>query len=126
MRAFRLRAQSEGMKRALITVFGAAVVASAGFGAGAAHADTMEPHRWCPGNPKHMPYVVNQDIDWDWNICHTWYPTVYGKGNLTEQVDRSPSCAPERIGQRARRHIGHRVGPPGTTSSPVTSKPNRS
>jgi hypothetical protein len=85
MRAFRLRAQSEGMKRALITVFGAAVVASAGFGAGAAHADTMEPHRWCPGNPKHMPYVVNQDIDWDWNICHTWYATVYGKGNLTEQ-----------------------------------------
>lgn len=33
------------------------------FGAGVAHADG--PHRWCPGDPKNMPYVVNQYIDWD-------------------------------------------------------------
>ena len=49
--------------------------ALSGWGVGMAHADTMEPHQWCPGNPKQMPYVVNQYIDWDWSVCHTWYPT---------------------------------------------------
>jgi hypothetical protein len=42
-----------------------------GFGAGAAHADG--PHRWRPGDPKNMPFVVNSDLDWDWSVCHTWY-----------------------------------------------------
>ncbi|MGD1171662.1 hypothetical protein ACKUVQ_06410 [Mycobacterium seoulense] len=59
--------------------------ALAGWGVGIAHADTMAPHRWCPGNPKQMPYVVNQYIDWDWSVCHTWYPTQYGMGNVTMQ-----------------------------------------
>jgi hypothetical protein len=85
MRVFRIRADSDSMKRALITVFGAAVVASAGFGAGAALADTTPPHRWCPGDPKQMPYIVNDTIDWDWNVCHTWYATNYGMGNVTSQ-----------------------------------------
>ncbi|OBG63070.1 hypothetical protein [Mycobacterium sp. E3339] len=56
-----------------------------GWGMGVAHADTMEPHRWCPGDPKQMPYIVNQYIDWDWSVCHTWYPTNYGMGNVTSQ-----------------------------------------
>lgn len=56
-----------------------------GLGAGTAQADSMEPHRWCPGDPKNMPYVVNSLIDWDWSVCHTWYPTNYGMGNVTMQ-----------------------------------------
>ncbi len=53
--------------------------------AGFAHADTTEPHQWCPGNPKQMPYIVNPYIDWDWSVCHTWYPTNYAMGNVTSQ-----------------------------------------
>jgi len=49
-------------------------VAAVGLGAGAAHADG--PHSWCPGDPKNMPYIVNQDVDWDWTVCHTWYATT--------------------------------------------------
>jgi hypothetical protein len=58
-------------------------VAAFGLGAGTAHADG--PYRWCPGDPKNMPYVVNQYIDWDWSVCHTWYPANYGYGNVTMQ-----------------------------------------
>lgn len=56
-----------------------------GLGLGVAHADTTQPHQWCPGNPKQMPYVTNQYVDWDWSVCHTWYATNYGMGNLTSQ-----------------------------------------
>ncbi|OBK53985.1 hypothetical protein [Mycobacterium sp. 1081908.1] len=62
---------------------GGLAAAGLGLGEGIAHADG--PHRWCPGNPKNMPYVVNDLIDWDWNVCHTWYPTNYGMGNVTSQ-----------------------------------------
>jgi len=24
-----------------------------------------------------MPYAVNDEIDWDWNVCHTWFATNY-------------------------------------------------
>lgn len=58
-------------------------LATLGLGSGVAHADG--PHRWCPGDPKNMPYVVNQYIDWDWNVCHTWWPANYGYGNVTMQ-----------------------------------------
>jgi hypothetical protein len=73
------------MRRAVIAGLGAAVVAlsSVGLGAGAANGDTFAPHRWCPGDPKNMPYIVNDGVDWDWSICHTWYPTNYGMGNVT-------------------------------------------
>jgi hypothetical protein len=56
-------------------------LAALGLGAGTAHADG--PHHWCPGDPKNMPYVVNDQLDWDWNVCHTWYSTNYGQGNIT-------------------------------------------
>ncbi|MCW2626683.1 hypothetical protein [Mycobacterium sp.] len=56
-------------------------LAALGLGAGTAQADG--PHHWCPGDPKNMPYVVNGDLDWDWNVCHTWYATNYGQGNIT-------------------------------------------
>jgi hypothetical protein len=73
------------MKKAIIAGLGAAILACGGLGASAAHADTSEPHRWCPGNPRNMPYIVNGEVDWDWAVCHTWYPTNYGMGNVTMQ-----------------------------------------
>src|ERR1700753_1575774 len=85
MRGICLRLQPERMKRALITAFGAAVVACAASGEATAPADQREPLRGCPGNPKTMPYIVNPLIDWDWSVCHTWYPTNYGMGNVTSQ-----------------------------------------
>jgi hypothetical protein len=60
---------------------GAFGLAAAVFGAATAHADGA--HRWCPGDPKNMPFVVNDQLDWDWGICHTWYSTNYGGGNVT-------------------------------------------
>ena len=56
-------------------------VAGLALPAGTAQADG--PHHWCPGNPKNMPYVPNDMLDWDWNVCHTWYPSNYGWGNVT-------------------------------------------
>jgi hypothetical protein len=73
------------MKKAIIAALGAAILACGGLGASAADADTSEPHRWCPGNPRNMPYIVNGEVDWDWAVCHTWYPTNYGMGNVTMQ-----------------------------------------
>ena len=60
---------------------GGLAVAGLGLAPGTAHADG--PHDWCPGNPKNMPYVPNSMIDWVWNVCHTWYATNYGMGNVT-------------------------------------------
>jgi hypothetical protein len=71
------------MKRTVIAGAAAAafLAGAVGLGAGTAHADG--PHRWCPEDPKNMPYVVNDSIDWDWSVCHTWYATNYGWGNVT-------------------------------------------
>lgn len=76
---------SSRTKRVLVTAVLAGCAALAGSGVGIANADTMEAHQWCPGNPKEMPFVVNPFLDWDWSVCHTWYPTNYGMGNVTMQ-----------------------------------------
>ena len=52
-----------------------------GFGSAIAHADG--PHSWCPGNPKNMPFVPNGMLDWDWSVCHSWYPVAFGQGYVT-------------------------------------------
>ncbi len=74
------------------TTIAGAVVAAFAIGAvgsatatATAHADTMTPGRWCAGDPKQMPYAPTSSIDWDWSVCHTWYPTNYGMGNVTIQ-----------------------------------------
>jgi hypothetical protein len=80
-----------GTTRTLKSILGVALlsgglaVAGLGLAPGTAHADG--PHDWCPGNPKNMPYVPNSMIDWVWNVCHTWYATNYGMGNVTSQAD---------------------------------------
>ena len=43
------------------------------------------PNRWCPGDSLYMdqggPY---QGIQWDMNVCHTWYRVAEGSGNVPE------------------------------------------
>ena len=71
------------MKRIIVGALlsGGVAVAGRGLGAGIAQADTA--HHWCPGNPKSMPYAPNNFVDWDWTVCHTWYGTNYGQGNVS-------------------------------------------
>lgn len=43
------------------------------------------PNRWCPGDSLYMdrggPY---QGVQWDMNVCHTWYRVAQGAGNVGE------------------------------------------
>ena len=43
--------------------------------------DTFAPHHWCPGQ-RHDPPTGPGDVVWDWNVCHTFYFTNYGMGNV--------------------------------------------
>ncbi|MEI6252309.1 MAG: hypothetical protein WCP30_05840 [Mycobacteriaceae bacterium] len=72
-------------KQILAAALLAGSTALTGWGVGIAHADTSQPHQWCPGDPKQPPYIVSPLLDWDWNVCHTWYATQYGMGNVTSQ-----------------------------------------
>ncbi len=47
-----------------------------------AHADTFPPHHWCPGQSKNLPNGPGEFVNWDWTVCHTWYGTQYGMGNV--------------------------------------------
>lgn len=71
--------------RSATTALLAAGLGMAGLGLAAGTAQADGPHRWCPGDPKNMPYVVNGLLDWDWSVCHTWYSANYGQGNVTMQ-----------------------------------------
>jgi hypothetical protein len=49
-------------------------------GAGAAPAqgpNTPPPNFWCPGQA--LPF---SNIQWDMNVCHTWYTVPFGQGNV--------------------------------------------
>jgi len=72
-------------KRVLAGAALAAFTAVSGLGMATAHADTRAPRHWCPGDPKQGLAIPSQFVDWDWSICHTWYETNYGMGNLTAQ-----------------------------------------
>ncbi|HTI76309.1 MAG TPA: hypothetical protein VL634_15035 [Mycobacterium sp.] len=43
------------------------------------------PNRWCPGDSLYMdrggPYQL---VEWDMNVCHTWYRVAEGAGNVPE------------------------------------------
>jgi hypothetical protein len=78
-------------------------LAAVGLGTGTAHADGA--HHWCPGDKKTYPYVVNDGMDWDWTVCHTWWPVNYGWGNMTihgfpASVWDGDNPPPEAIEQR--------------------------
>ncbi len=69
---------------ALLT--GSLAIPGMGFTAANAHADTFSPHHWCPGQRKDPPTGPG-DVVWDWNVCHTFYFTNYGMGNLVTSYD---------------------------------------
>jgi hypothetical protein len=85
------------MKRVLVGL-ATTVLVSGGFGmAGLGLAGTAQacngawgvcgygPNRWCPGdslyNDQGGPY---QGVQWDMNVCHTWYRVAAGAGNVPE------------------------------------------
>jgi hypothetical protein len=66
-------------------------------GAGAAHAacsaDTTVngmcygPNHWCPGDSLYISKGgPNRDVNWDMNVCHTWYWVNEGEGNVSDVV----------------------------------------
>lgn len=64
--------------------FGVAVGGLA-MGAGTAQADpssTYGPHRWCPGQSMEWPTGPWNMVEWDLNVCHTWYAVGRGQGNV--------------------------------------------
>ena len=41
---------------------------------------------WCPGQRKDPP-TGPDEVVWDWNVCHTFYFTNYGMGNVVTSYD---------------------------------------
>ena|SRR5271166_689496 len=60
---------------------GAVAVAGLGPAAGTAQADPQSqgPFQWCPGQP--MAGVLSP-IRWDMSVCHTYWATPFGRGNV--------------------------------------------
>jgi hypothetical protein len=62
-----------------------------GVGDGTAHADDNgwgPPHHWCPGQTP-LPATGNHITDplnWDWNVCHTYYFLWEGMGNVSNMI----------------------------------------
>src|ERR1700744_2258825 len=53
---------------------------------GTAHADDRYgPHQWCPGESMDWPSGPWNSVDWDMNVCHTWYVVGYGLGNVPQR-----------------------------------------
>ncbi|MGB9227299.1 hypothetical protein, partial [Mycobacterium sp.] len=45
------------------------------------------PNHWCPGQSLYVSQGgPNRDVDWDMNVCHTWYWVAVGEGNVSPQV----------------------------------------
>lgn len=68
-------------------------VAGLALGAGAAQArpdPNYGPHQWCPGQSIYWPTGPWGLVDWDMNVCHTWYVVGYGQGNVPMKTG-SPS-----------------------------------
>lgn len=68
--------------RSAATVAAACAIAAGGLTLSVvtAHADpvTAQPTSWCPGQA--LPFPM---IQWDMNVCHTWYTVPSGQGNVT-------------------------------------------
>jgi hypothetical protein len=80
------------MNRAIVGLAAAAMVAAGlGLGGGVAQADDGgwgPPHHWCPGEEP-VPTTGNPRIDpleWDWNVCHTYYHVWPGMGNVSNLI----------------------------------------
>ena len=84
------------MNRATRTIVGLAAAALVPLGAGAsglgiANADDGgwgPPHHWCPGELP-LPATgnhVTDPLNWDWNVCHTYYFLWSGMGNVSNMI----------------------------------------
>jgi len=70
-------------------------------GAGTAHADQgpYGPKHWCPGEvpvPKTGNHVTDP-LNWDWNVCHTYWIVLPGQGNVSSLIwdgDNPPAPPP--------------------------------
>jgi hypothetical protein len=64
--------------------------------------DWGPPRHWCPGQP--VPQTgnnVTDPINWDWNVCHTYYFVWEGMGNVSNVTwdgDDPPPKPPPPIG----------------------------
>jgi hypothetical protein len=66
---------------------GGLAVSGLGHTGAIAHADdTFAPHHWCPGQRTDPPTGPGQVV-WDWHVCHTFFFTNYGMGNLVHSYD---------------------------------------
>ncbi|MDT5009492.1 MAG: hypothetical protein QOH57_1109 [Mycobacterium sp.] len=91
----------EMMKRPIVWLATTALVsggmALAGVGAGTANATCPPgavvngmcygPNHWCPGDSLYSSKGgPNRDVNWDMNVCHTWYWVAEGAGNVSPVV----------------------------------------
>ena len=72
-----------------------------GLSAGTAHA--VEPYQWCPGQDRagtHGALDTPDGVNWDWNVCHTYYVVPYGHGNVSAYIwaDSPPPPMPPPCG----------------------------
>lgn len=70
---------------------GGVAVAGVGLAAGTAQADDWYgPHQWCPGQTMNGPTGPGPTVVWDMSVCHTWYHTAYGQGNVANNYGGPP------------------------------------
>jgi hypothetical protein len=102
-----VRGQNPGvMKRFAVALATGALAGGLGLaglvGAGTAAADDGgwgPPHHWCPGELP-LPATgnhVTDPLNWDWNICHTYYFVWGGMGNVSNGIwdGENPPPKPE-------------------------------
>jgi hypothetical protein len=65
---------------------------------GTAHAESVRgPFTWCPGQPQYFDF--SEPINWDWNVCHTYYIVLGVPGNVSKNIweGDNPPVAPQNI-----------------------------
>jgi hypothetical protein len=56
-------------------------------GAAVVNGKCYGPNHWCPGQSLYVSQGgPNRDVNWDMNVCHTWYWVADGEGNVSPQV----------------------------------------
>ena len=91
-------------RRVIAAAVMSAGVALAGLGssAGMAQADPEpgpnDAHHWCPGQePVRTGNARTDPLNWDWNICHTYWYVLPGQGNVSSMIwdgDNPPAPPP--------------------------------
>lgn len=80
-----VKAMKIGLARLATTLLVSGGLAGLGLGAGTALADDRYgPHQWCPGQSMEWPSGPWNQVDWDMEVCHTWYVVGIGQGNVPE------------------------------------------